>query len=176
VCQKSADPKRQRFPNTGGWQRSSLSALRGGRPGGNPCSLAEISLFLITGNLSLWLGKGLGISALDPPGGSSFEGFPCIFPVDQGNVSRDEFAPDCLHRHLVCRCRDFPRALRNCLRNLRDSAGSWPLGPGRSEPETAGSGPGIQRGPCLSLLAIGRFGFAADSPTESSDPSTSPAI
>ena len=70
--------------------------------------LVEInSLFLITGNLSLRPRKGFEISALDPPGGGSFDEFPCIFPVDQGIDSRDEFAPDSFHRHLVCRRRDF---------------------------------------------------------------------
>ncbi len=110
------------------------------------------SLFLITGNLSLRLRKGFGISALNPPGGSSFEGFPCIFPVDQGPDRRDEFAPDCPHRHTVCRCGDFPRALGHSLRNPRDSAGSWPSNPRVSEPETSGSGPGRHRIPRLSLL------------------------
>jgi len=44
VCQKSADPKRQQFPNAGGWQdRRSRPCVR--RPGGDPCSLPEISLF-----------------------------------------------------------------------------------------------------------------------------------
>jgi hypothetical protein len=76
------------------------------------------------------------------------------FPCRSGKASRDEFAPDCLHRHLVCGCRDFPIVLRHDLRNLRDSAGSWPSDPGGvSEPETAGSGAGMRCGPCSSLLA-----------------------
>ncbi len=86
------------------------------------------------------------------PGGFSLEGFPCIFPVDQGSDSRDEFAPDCAHRHSVCGCGDFPTAVGNSPKNLRDSAGSWPSSSGVSEPETAGSGSGRRHGPCLSLL------------------------
>jgi hypothetical protein len=88
----------------GGWDCSVASAWRAVSLAGISLLVETSSLFLITGNLSLRLRKGFGISALDPPGGSSFEGFPCSFPVDQGNDSRDEFAPDCLHRHLVHDC------------------------------------------------------------------------
>ncbi len=42
------------------------------------------SLLLITGNRSLRLWKGLGISALVPAGESDIGEFPCSFPVDQG--------------------------------------------------------------------------------------------
>ncbi len=54
-------------------------------------------------------------------------------------------------RHLVCGCRDFPPGLGHSLRNPRDSAGSWPLSFGASEPETAGSAPKECRDPRLSL-------------------------
>ncbi len=63
-----------------------------------------------------------------------------------------KFESDSL-RHPVCCRRDFPRALRHSLRNLRDSAGSWLHGPRGSEPETEGSGPGRRRGLDSSLLA-----------------------
>ncbi len=96
----------------------------------------------------------MGISALDPPGGSSFEGFPCIFPVDQGSDSRDEFAIDSTHRHLVCACRNFPRTPRYSLRNLRDSAGSWRSGLRASGPETGGLRAWQTLGACPSLSAI----------------------
>ena len=55
-------------------------------------------------------------------------------------------------RHSVRSCRDFPLARPHSLRNLRDSAGSWPSSPRVSEPETTGPGPGRRRGPRLSLL------------------------
>jgi hypothetical protein len=60
----------------------------------------------------------------------------------------------------------LPRSLRHSLRNLRDSAGSWPSIPGVSGRETAGSGPGERRGRVRLCCQVGRFGFAADSPTE----------
>ncbi len=99
VCQKSADPKRQQFPNTGGWHdRRSRSCVR--RPGGNPCSLAEISLFPNVGNSPARTSSGAGSETL-PRRKSGSGQLPCIFPVDQGFRSRDEFAIDCAHRHLV---------------------------------------------------------------------------
>ncbi len=104
---------------SGGWDDSVASAWRAVSLAGISQLVEMSSLFLITGNLSLRLRKGFGISALNPPGGSSFEGFPCIFPVDQGSDSRDEFAPDCLHRHSVCCCGDFPHLLRHSLGILR---------------------------------------------------------
>ena len=55
-------------------------------------------------------------------------------------------------RHSVCAWGDFPRALRHSLRNLRDSAGSWPPDPHVSEPEIAGPGPGRRGVPSSSLL------------------------
>jgi hypothetical protein len=82
-----------------------------------------------------------------------FAQFPRTFPVDQGFRPRDGFALACTHRHSVCGCGECPRALRHSLRDLRDSAGSWRSSPRCSEPETAGSGPGRRRCPCLSLSA-----------------------
>ncbi len=80
--------------------------------------------------------------------------FRCTFPVDQGFRSRDEFAIDCAHRHSVCGCGDFRRALPQSLRILRDSAGSWRLSQIGSEPETAASGRVPGGGPRSSLLAV----------------------
>ncbi len=103
--------------------------------------LAEMNpLFLIKGNYSLRLRKGLGISALVPAGESGIGEFPCTFPTDQGTDRRDEFARDSTHRHLVSRCRDFWRALGNEPRKGRDSAGCWRLRRRVPEPETAISG------------------------------------
>jgi hypothetical protein len=110
------------------------------------------SLFLITGNLRLRLRKGRGISDLIRPGKSDFEEIPCIFPGDQGIGRRDEFAPDCPHRHPVCRCRDFPRTSKYSPRNSREFAGFWPMCPCESEPETAHSGLKGGRVPRISLL------------------------
>ncbi len=59
------------------------------------------SLFLITGNLSLWRRKRWGILDRIAPGESDIDKFPCIFPDHQGYSWRDEFATDCFHRHLV---------------------------------------------------------------------------
>ncbi len=125
-----------------------------------PASSARISLLveknsllLITGNRSLRLRKGLGISALAPAGESDIREFPCSFPIDQGTDCRDEFATDCTLRHSVCCCRDFPHASRYSLRHSRDSAGFWRSGSRASEPETAGSGPRRRSSPRFSLLA-----------------------
>ncbi len=60
------------------------------------------SLFLLTGNWPLQPWKGEGISDRFPAGESDIGEIPCIFPVDQGYGLRDEFAPDCIHRHSVC--------------------------------------------------------------------------
>ena len=57
------------------------------------------SLFLITGNLPLWQRKGWRILDQIAPGEPGIGEFPRIFPVDQGNDSRDEFPPDSPHRH-----------------------------------------------------------------------------
>ncbi len=86
-------------------------------------ALEMSSLLLITGNLSLRLRKGFGISALNPPGGPNLEGFPCTFPAEQGFRHRDEFAPDCAHRHSVCCCRESRANPCSLRRSSRDSAG-----------------------------------------------------
>ncbi len=117
-----------------------------------PGSERAYSLGVRTGKLSLWLRQGWGILDLMPPGESDCGGFPCIFPADQGSRPRDEFAPDSPHRHSVCCCRDFPRALGHSPRNSRDSAGFCAFDSGASEPETAGSEPKRGRHPRLSLL------------------------
>ena len=111
------------------------------------------SLLLIAGNRSWLLRKGLRISALVPAGESDIDELPCSFPKDQGTHYRDEFATDCPHRHLVCGCGDFARALGHSLRNPRDSAGSWRSGARATEPETAGSRHRRRGSPWFSLLA-----------------------
>ncbi len=63
---KVGRPKRQQFPNTGGWHdRRSRSCVR--RPGGNPCSLAEISLFPNVGNSPARTSSGAGSETLASP-------------------------------------------------------------------------------------------------------------
>jgi hypothetical protein len=116
------------------------------------CSWVEISLFPNSGKHAAW----------DPEKGPDWRIWPTRKPVSgefpvfslwiRKFGKRDGFAIDCTHRHSVCCCRDFPRALGHSLRNLRDSAGSWPLSFGVSEPETAGSAPKKRRHPRLSLL------------------------
>jgi hypothetical protein len=109
------------------------------------------SLFLITGNLSLWRWKRWGILDQIAPGESDIDKFPCIFPGHQGFIWRDEFATDWFHRHLVRGRGDFRRASRVRPRNARDSAGL-----GRSalaHPNRRRRVPGLgRRSPCLSLL------------------------
>jgi hypothetical protein len=95
--------------------------------------------------------------------GSSFEGFPCIFPVDQGSDSRDEFAPDCLHRHSVCGCGDRSRELRHRPKNP-----AIPRGIGRRAPVVPNQRPRLQRldeAPVRIRLCwhFVRFGFALHS-------------
>ncbi len=109
VCQKSDDPKRQQFPNTGGWQdRRSRPCVR--RPGGNPCSLAEISLFPNVGNSPARTSSGAGSETLASPEAGIWT-TSLHFPCRSGIRSRDEFAIDCAHRQPVCCCRDFPLEL-----------------------------------------------------------------
>jgi len=150
---------------------------------GNPCSLVGNSLFPKSGNTPGRAPKSDQITEAASPGSPDFGVFPCIFPANQGFAPRDEFARDCPHRHSVCRCGDFPRALGHSLRNPRDSAGSWSPSPRVSEPETSDSGPGRHRIPRLSLLPSWavrfRFRFAPakggaqQSNTASSNPTRS---
>jgi hypothetical protein len=119
----------------------------------NPCSLVGNSLFPKSGNTPGGTPKSDQMTEAASPGSPDFGVFPYIFPANQGFRLRDEFATDCTHRHLVCGCGDFPRALGHSLRNPRDSAGSWPPSPRVSEPETAGSGPRRRSSPRFSLLA-----------------------
>jgi hypothetical protein len=148
---------------TSDWSNTHLSpTLSGGCDGSawRAVWLAGISLlveasflFLITGNLSLRIGNGFGISALGSARRVQFRRISLHFPCRPGKPRhRDEFATDWAHRHLVRACRDFPRALRQSPRKPRDSAGSWRSSPGGSEPETADFGPGRRRGPRSSLL------------------------
>jgi hypothetical protein len=168
----SATPLEAGMPKThlsptlsGGWDGSVASARRAVSLAGISVLVETSSLFLMTGNVSLRLRKGFGISALDPRGGSSFEGFPCIFPVDQGSDSRDEFAIDSTHRHLVCCCRDSAPPRRHIPRTLRDSTGSWARRVRETEPETGGFGPGRRPAPVYLCRRVRRFGFAVHSPT-----------
>jgi hypothetical protein len=122
------------------------------------------SLFLITGNLSLWRRKRWGILDQIAPGESDIDKFPCIFPVEQGSAPGDEFATDWFHRHSVCGRGDFRRASRDGPGNLRDSAGL-----GRSvlaDPNRRLWVPGLEDASARVFLCcrVGRFGFAFDSP------------
>jgi hypothetical protein len=67
--------------------------------------------------------KRLGNSDPFSAGESDSGEFPCTFPAYQGTSRRDEFAPDCFHRHFVCGRGDFRRAARIRPRKGRDSAG-----------------------------------------------------
>ncbi len=96
---------------------------------GNPCSLAEISLFPNAGKTpakTLRTGR-VGDTGLRRKLGSGQ--FPCIFPVDQGLLRRAEFAIDCTHRHSVRECGDSRANEVVLAETTRDSAGSWPNGP-----------------------------------------------
>jgi hypothetical protein len=109
------------------------------------------SLFLITGNRSLRPRKVLRISALVPAEESRIGEFPCTFPGHQGTSWRDEFATDCVHRHLVHCFGDGEAGARVGPQNPVVPRG-FGLDPGEPEPETAGSGLGRRRSRCLSLL------------------------
>ena len=151
VCQKSADPKRQQFPNTGGWHdRRSRPCMR--RPGGNPCSLAEISLFPNAGNSPARTSSRGRIGDAGLARKPEFGRFPCIYPVDQGFRPRDEFAIDCTHRHSVRGVGDCATKTPGGGGSSREFAGFWGEGVGGTEPEIAGSGPRRHRSPCFSLL------------------------
>jgi len=88
-------------------------------PTGISLLLETNSLIEITGNRSLWLRKGSGISALATAGESDIGKVPCTFPTDQGTDSRDKFArDDCTHRHTIY---GFPYAIP-CASPHRDPA------------------------------------------------------
>ena len=94
--------------------------------------------------------------------------FPCIFPGHQGSSWRDEFATDCLHRHLVGRRRDSASGARVGPPKPRDCAGFWARA--LVDPNRRPRVPGLEDagfGVCL-CCQVGRFGFARDSPAESS--------
>jgi hypothetical protein len=93
------------------------------------------------------------IGTSDPVEKSGSRRIPCIFPVDQRIGSRDEFAPDCLHRHSVCGSRRLPVCIEGSAENFPRFRGPWPFRSGGSEPETAGSDRGRRRLRRLSLLA-----------------------
>ena len=110
------------------------------------------SLFLITGNLSLRLRKGFGISALGSARRAQSRRISLHFPCRSGKRqqrrvrSRLPPPPSSLRaRRLLARTPTQPE-------NIRDSAGSWASGPRGSEPETAGSEPVRPCGLYLSLL------------------------
>jgi hypothetical protein len=105
------------------------------------------------------------IGTNDPAEKPGSRRIPCIFPVDQRIGSRDEFAPDCLHRHSVCGSRRLPVCIEGSAENFPRFRGPWPFRVGGSEPETVGSGLGRRLGPCFSLLPSWavrfRFRFAS---------------
>jgi len=121
------------------------------------------SLFLITGNLSLWHWKRWGILNQIAPGGSDIDKFPCNFPDHQGSSWRDEFAADCVHRQLVCGCRDFAAETRIEPRNPVVSAGFRATGLAKPNRRRRVSGlEDAAVGVCL-CCEVGRFGFARGS-------------
>ena len=112
---------------------------------------SKYSLFSVVGNSSLTTWKCGGFSAAEAPEGPDYRGFPCNFPAEQGIQRRDEFARDCLHRHLVCFGRDFPRASRDGPRKSRDSAGFWAKTLARSQRRRSNEAPGLPGVPSHSL-------------------------
>ena len=122
------------------------------------------SLLLITGNRSLRPRKVLRISALVPAEESEVGEFPCIFPGHQGSSWRDEFATDCFHRQLVCRCGDSAAETRVEPRNPGVSAGFRAAG--LTNPNRRPRVPGFEEAAVGARLRcqVGRFGFALDSP------------
>lgn len=70
-----------------------------------PCSCSQ-------GILSLQLRNRSGIRANSARRRAESVEIPCIFPVDQGIRRRDEFARDCLHRHIGCVTGDFSARAR----------------------------------------------------------------
>jgi hypothetical protein len=85
------------------------------------------------------------------------------FPCRSGKASRDEFAPDCLHRHLVCWCRDFPHAssVAREIPAIPRGFGGWAL----AHPNRRRRVRGLEGAAARVFLCwqIGRFGFAFDS-------------
>jgi hypothetical protein len=122
------------------------------------------SLFLITGNLSLWRRKRRGILDQIAPGETDSDKFPCIFPGHQGFILRDEFATDCSLRQLVGGFGDCEAATRLGPPKPRGSAGFWAralVDPNR-RPWVSGL-EDAAGGVCL-CCEVGRFGFALNSP------------
>ena len=122
------------------------------------------SLFLITGNLSLWRWKRWGILDQIAPGGSDIDKFPCIFPIEQGSAPGDAFATDWILRHSVCVRGDAAAWSAIHPPKLRGFAGFW--GSALANPNRRLRVPGLEGaavGVCL-CCQVGRFGFAPDSP------------
>jgi hypothetical protein len=87
-------------------------------------------------------------------------GISLYFPYGTGNsAGRDEFAPDCPHRHSVFGIGDFPHASDDGPVNSRDSAGFWRLECGVSEPETVGWGSTYAAAPVCLCCHFRRFGL-----------------
>jgi hypothetical protein len=120
----------------------------------NPRSSTGNSLFPKPGNTPRSPPNSGRITSAGPAGEPDSREFPCTFPTHQGRARRDEFAPDCTHRHLVTGCRDFTPEPRGSPRNSRAFAGFWPRGLSESGPERANFGPMRGRDSRFSLLAI----------------------
>jgi hypothetical protein len=124
------------------------------------------SLFLITGNLSLWRRKRRGILDQIAPGETDSDKFPCIFPGHQGTGHRDEFATDWIHRQLVGGFGDCEAATRLGPPKPRGSAGFWARA--LVDPNRRPRVPGLEGAAVAVCLwcQVGRFGLALDSPSE----------
>jgi len=147
-----------------GWIGSIAAAWRPVSPARISLLAKTNSLFLITGNLRLWLRNCSRILALVQPREPGFGEFPCSFPIDQGTDYRDEFATDWFHRQLVCGCRDFAAGTRVEPRNPGVSAGFRAAGLANPNRRLRVSGmEDAAAGLCL-CCQVGRFGFAPDSP------------
>lgn len=83
----------------------------------------KISLFSITGNSGLHVRNHSGFRANRAPRQAESVEIPCTFPVEHGIGRGDQFAGDCLHRHLVRGGRDLSRVFANERGRSRDSAG-----------------------------------------------------
>lgn len=116
------------------------------------------SLLLLTGNWPLQLWKGAGISALFPAGESDIGENPCIFPVYQGYGLRDEFAPDCFHRHSVCHSGDLRG--RCAIHPLTPRGFAGFLGNATAKPNRRPSGLEDAAAPVFLCCQAWRFGFA----------------
>ncbi len=96
------------------------------------------SLFLITGNLSLRLRKGFGISVLDPPAEAGFEGFPCTFPAEQGFPAQRRVRDRLAAPPFSLLVQRFPARTPARLEKSRRFRGVLAVGPSRIPPGDRG--------------------------------------